>query len=109
MPESGPDPEAVFQQLAQPKNGKEGRGGPVVKVKILPKLEPIYMLGSRGRATRVLKEDKLKPCRLLLFGVFDYKSPLTKLLQLSQTKCLLVKAYVYVVKRYEMNFLPLAY
>lgn len=72
MPESGPDPEAVFQQLAQPKNGEEGRDGPDVKAKILPKLEPIYMLGSRRRATRVLKEDKLKPCRLLLCGTLDY-------------------------------------
>lgn len=44
MPEPGPDPETVFQQLAQPKNGEEGRDGSVVKVKILPKLEPIYML-----------------------------------------------------------------
>lgn len=72
MPESGPDPETVFQQMAQPKNGEEGRDGSEVKVKILPKLEPIYMLWSRGRATRVLKEDKLKPWRLHLCGVFDY-------------------------------------
>lgn len=72
MPELGPDPETVFQQLAQPKNGEEGRGGPVVKIKILPKLEPIYMIGRRGRAMRVLKEEKLKPWRLLICGVFDY-------------------------------------